>query len=51
MVLFTAFEPNLWIVYMRIFEAVNILTALIFMNMKKIRALYRSRMMILTDGV
>jgi transposase-like protein len=48
-VLFVAFEPNLRrIVYMRIFEATNILTALTFM--KEVRALYRSRMGVLTDG-
>jgi transposase-like protein len=33
---------------MRLFEAANILTALTFM--KKIKALYRSRMKVLTDG-
>jgi len=33
---------------MRLFEAANILTALSFM--KKIKALYRSRMKVLTDG-
>jgi transposase-like protein len=49
LVLFVAFEPNLRrIVYMRLFEAANILTALTFM--KKIRAFYRSRMEVLTDG-
>jgi putative transposase len=48
-VLFVAFEPNLRrIVYMRFFEATNILTALTFM--KKIKALYGSRMKVLTDG-
>jgi hypothetical protein len=49
-VLYVAFEPNLRrIVYMRLFEAANILTALTFM--KIIRAVYRSRMKVLTDGV
>jgi len=48
-VLFVAFEPRLRrIVYMRLFEAANILTALTFM--KKIKAIYRSRMKVLTDG-
>jgi transposase-like protein len=48
-VLFVAFEPRLHrIVYMRIFEATNILTALTFM--KEVKALYRSRMKVLTDG-
>jgi putative transposase len=49
LVLFVAFEPNLRrIVYMRLFEAANILTALTFM--KRVKALYRSRMKVLTDG-
>jgi putative transposase len=49
LVLYVAFEPRLRrIVYMRLFEAANILTALTFM--KKIKALYRSRMKILKDG-
>jgi putative transposase len=48
-VLFVAFEPRLRrIVYMRFFEAANILTALSFM--KRVKALYRSRMKVLTDG-
>jgi transposase-like protein len=48
-VLFTAFELNLRkIVYIRIFEATNILTALAFV--KRIKAMYRSRMGVLTDG-
>jgi putative transposase len=49
LVLFVAFEPNLRrIVYMRLFEAANILTALSFM--KRVKALYRSMMKVLTDG-
>jgi hypothetical protein len=49
-VLFIAFEPNLRrIVYMRIFEATNILTALTFMK-KRIKAIYRFRMKVLTGG-
>jgi transposase-like protein len=49
LVLFVAFEPRLRrIVYMRFFEAANILTALSFM--KKVKVLYRSRMKVLTDG-
>jgi hypothetical protein len=48
-VLFVAFEPRLRrIVCMRLFEAANTLTALTFM--KKIKAIYRSRMKVLTDG-
>jgi transposase-like protein len=48
-VLFVAFEPRLRrIVYMRLFEAANIFTALTFI--KRIKALYRSRMKVLTDG-
>jgi transposase-like protein len=48
-VLYVAFEPHLRrIVYMRFFDAANMLTALIFI--KKIRAIYGSRMMVLTDG-
>jgi putative transposase len=44
-----AFEPRLRrIVYMRFFEVANIFTALTFM--KKVKALYRSKMKILTDG-
>jgi hypothetical protein len=43
LVLHVASEPRLRrIVYMRLFEAANILTALTFME--KIKALYRSRM-------
>jgi len=46
--LFVAFEPNLRrIVYMRLFEAANIFTALSFM--KRVKALYRSRMKALTE--
>jgi putative transposase len=49
LVLFVAFEPRLRrIVYMRFFEVANIFTALTFM--KKVKALYRSKMKILTDG-
>jgi transposase-like protein len=49
MVLFVAFEPRpRRMVYMRLFGAANIFTALTFM--KKIRALYRSKMKVLTDG-
>jgi transposase-like protein len=49
MVLFVAFEPRLRrIVYMRFFEAANIFTALTFT--KRIKAVYRSRMKVLTDG-
>jgi len=49
MVLFVAFEPILRrIVYMRFFEAANMLTALTFI--KRVKALYRSRMKVLTDG-
>jgi transposase-like protein len=48
-VLFVAFEPNLRrIVHMRLFEAANIFTALTFI--KRIKAVYRSRMKVLTDG-
>jgi putative transposase len=48
-VLFVAFEPILRrIAYMRFFEAANIFTALTFI--KKIKAIYRSRMKVLTDG-
>ena len=48
-VLYVAFEPHLRrIVYMRFFDAANMLTALIFI--KKIRAIYGSRMVVLTDG-
>jgi putative transposase len=48
-VLFVAFEPILRrIVYMSFFEAANILTALTFM--RKVKAIYRSRMEVLTDG-
>jgi putative transposase len=47
-VLFVAFEPRLRrIVYMRFFEAAHMLTALAFI--KKIKAIYRSRMEVLTD--
>jgi transposase-like protein len=50
MVLYVAFEPRLCrIAYMRFFEAANILTALTFIE--RIKALYRSRMKVLTDGV
>jgi transposase-like protein len=49
LVLYVAFEPRLRrIVYMRFFEAANILTAPPFM--KKVKALYRSKMKVLTDG-
>jgi putative transposase len=49
LVLFVAFEPRLRrIVYMRLFEAANILTALTFV--KRVKALYRSRMKVLTEG-
>jgi len=49
MVLFVAFEPRLRrIVYMRLFEAANIFTALTFI--KRIKAVYRSRVKVLTDG-
>jgi putative transposase len=49
MVLFMAFEPLLRrIVYMRFFEAANIFTALTFI--KRVKALYRPRMKVLTDG-
>ena len=48
-VLYVAFEPILRrIVYMRFFEAANILTAPSFV--KRVKALYRSRMKVLTDG-
>jgi putative transposase len=48
-VLFVAFEPNLRrIAYMKFLEAANIFTALTFM--KRVKALYRSRMEVLTDG-
>jgi transposase-like protein len=44
-----AFEPNLRrIVYMGLFEAANVLTALTFI--KRTKALYRPRMKVLTDG-
>jgi transposase-like protein len=47
--LLVAFEPILRrIVYMSFFEAANIFAALTFM--KRVKALYRSRMKILTDG-
>jgi transposase-like protein len=47
--LFVAFEPLLRrIVYMKLFEAAKMLTALTFM--KRIKAAYRSRMRVLTDG-
>jgi putative transposase len=46
---FVAFEPRLRrIAYMRFFEAANIFTALTFI--KRVKALYRSRMKVLTDG-
>jgi putative transposase len=49
MVLFVASEPILRrIAYMRFLEAANIFTASTFM--KKVKALYRSRMEALTDG-
>jgi putative transposase len=49
LVLYVAFEPRLRrIVYMRFFEAANIFTALTFI--KRIKAIYRSRMKVLTDG-
>jgi putative transposase len=48
-VLFVAFELRLRrIAYMRLFEVANILTALTFM--KEVRAFYRSRVEVLTDG-
>jgi transposase-like protein len=48
-VLFVAFEPRLRrIVYMRFFEVANIFAALTFI--KRIKALYRSKMKVLTDG-
>ena len=44
-----AFEPNLCrIVYMRIFEAASTFTALTFV--KRVKAMYESRMEVLTDG-
>jgi hypothetical protein len=44
-----AFEPLLRrIVYMRLFEAANIFTALTFL--KKIKVIYRSRLKVLTNG-
>ena len=47
--LFVAFEPILRrIAYMRLFGAANIFTALTFI--KRVKALYRSRMKVLTDG-
>jgi putative transposase len=47
--LFVAFEPILRrIAYMSFFEAADIFAALTFM--KKIKAIYRSRMKVLTDG-
>jgi putative transposase len=49
MVLFIAFEPHLRrIVCMRFFEGANILTALA--SMKRVKAIYKSRMRVLTDG-
>ena len=49
LVLFIAFEPHLRrIVYMRIFKAANILTALA--SMKRVKAIYKSRVEVLTDG-
>jgi transposase-like protein len=49
LVLFVAFEPLLRrIVYMSFLEAANILTALTFIE--KVKAIYRSRMEVLTDG-
>jgi len=48
-VLYVAFEPHLRrIVYIRFFDAANMLTALIFI--KKIRSIYGSRMIVLMDG-